>query len=478
MLERMMANGFPPKLVPGFLLTTALLFSGASLLMPHLWFCAVIGLGMFFHLVWCHTRHALSAGTYGLIFGTGTGALSTLWLFDTLPLTTHGITVPFLDLILVYGVFSLLAFCFGCATALGSVALFYIRNSMFAGLLVAPLWLITEELRAGVFTLVSAGPQTPFEFHFSLPALAYPLTESSYLLQLADPFGIHGLSFALALMAGTIALLLRLRTHKLALSFSLTVGALVLLLPLLHPYARPAPTHATRVALISSTLELGESPARLLPLFEEVYASSSTDVIVFPENITPSSLSVSKLSTQGPSLIYSENVGTAMRTTLRARDGSIETQDKRFLVPFGEYLPSLVANHLGALFPIPSVTNVLKRAATAVTPGKNFAVLNEGGVRIGALLCSEILSPSLYKDLVATTNADILVNLSSRSWFHESKLLHQKIIQAGRIQAVSNRKPLLVATNGAPSFALSPLGILVASTSWGEERVLWVDVSF
>jgi apolipoprotein N-acyltransferase len=480
MLERMTASSVPAKLVPALLLFLALLFSCTSLLVQELWPSSLIGLSLFLYLLWRHTKNALSAGIYGLIFGTGTGGASILWLFDTLPLTTHGITNPILGFLLVYSAFSITAFCFGLATSIGSIAIFHIRNSAFAGLLVALLWFITEELRMGAFALLTTGLQTPLELHFSLSALAYPLTESSFLLQLADPFGIRGLSFALALIAGTLALLpgfLKNRTRTL---FPLIASTLLLSLPLIHPYTPPSSTHTVRVALITSRVSHGESHESLRPLFEEASRDPLVDLIVFPENITPRSIypsDIPDLLHTKAMLIYSEETAHAMRITFEARNGNVQTQDKQFLVPFGEYLP-VVGGRIGTFFPVPIVTRAIQDAMTAVIPGESFAVLEDDGVRIGALLCSEILSPSLYKDLVHATDADLLVNLSSRSWFHESRLLDAKILQAGKIQAVMNRKPFLLAGNNAPSFALSSFGSVIASTTPGEERVLWVDVSF
>jgi apolipoprotein N-acyltransferase len=98
------------------------------------------------------------------------------------------------------------------------------------------------------------------------------------------------------------------------------------------------------------------------------------------------------------------------------------------------------------------------------------------GVRFGGLMCSDMLSPFLYRHLAREERADVLVNLSNQFWFHGSRHLHHKSLQMARVHAVRNRLPLLVANNMASSYAFDANGRLLAESAWGESGVMVVEV--
>jgi len=98
------------------------------------------------------------------------------------------------------------------------------------------------------------------------------------------------------------------------------------------------------------------------------------------------------------------------------------------------------------------------------------------GVRIAGLLCSDIVSPYLYRKFVQEQKPDLLINLANHFWFHGSRTLHSKTLQMARVHAVQNRLPMIVANNVAPSFALDPAGRVIAQSSWGARGVLYVEL--
>ncbi len=98
------------------------------------------------------------------------------------------------------------------------------------------------------------------------------------------------------------------------------------------------------------------------------------------------------------------------------------------------------------------------------------------GVKIGSLLCSDLLSPSLYRTLSHREGAQILVNLANQFWFHHSHTLYWKTVQMARVHAIQNRSPFILANNAAPSFALDRRGNFIAESDWGKTKALYVSV--
>ena len=95
---------------------------------------------------------------------------------------------------------------------------------------------------------------------------------------------------------------------------------------------------------------------------------------------------------------------------------------------------------------------------------------------IGSLLCSEILSPQLYRDLVKNQDANILINLSHTSWFNGSKSLFNKMKQMAKVHAVQNRTYFIQTSNGLPSFVLDYNGKTVMETNQGETKIIYIDI--
>ncbi len=98
------------------------------------------------------------------------------------------------------------------------------------------------------------------------------------------------------------------------------------------------------------------------------------------------------------------------------------------------------------------------------------------GVKIGGLLCSDLLSPSLYPSLVREGSAEVLVNLANQFWFHNSRILYWKTLQLARVHAVQSRTPFVLANNAAPSFVLDRQGNVLVESRWGETSVLYASL--
>lgn len=124
--------------------------------------------------------------------------------------------------------------------------------------------------------------------------------------------------------------------------------------------------------------------------------------------------------------------------------------DKRRLMPFGEssILPRFLRDQ--------SAVREEYRA------GNSDAALSLGSHRLGVSICYEDILHRNFRSAVATSNPDLLINLTSDSWFRLTAAsgLH---LNLARLRAVEHRRFLLRSTTTGVSSLVSPTGEVVWS---------------
>jgi len=141
--------------------------------------------------------------------------------------------------------------------------------------------------------------------------------------------------------------------------------------------------------------------------------------------------------------------------------------DKRFLLPFGEYIP------FGETFP---KLYEWSPQSGHVTSGTSWAPLPYEDKRITALVCYEDIVPGFVNEAVEKARPHLLVNLTNDAWFGDTwePWMHHAL---ARLRAVEHHLYLVRATNTGVSSIIDPVGRLlgrtdtfVATTMTGEIR--------
>ncbi len=140
-------------------------------------------------------------------------------------------------------------------------------------------------------------------------------------------------------------------------------------------------------------------------------------------------------------------------------DGTVRGRyDKNRLLPFGEFIPwadrfPTWAARLHDRMP----------DSPLLEPGQGPVVLEDGKLRVGALICYE----DLFPDLVATTaraRPNLLVTVANLAWFGDSAT--PELAQAlATLRAVEARRDLVRATNSGVSSLSDALGRTLARSS-------------
>jgi apolipoprotein N-acyltransferase len=143
-------------------------------------------------------------------------------------------------------------------------------------------------------------------------------------------------------------------------------------------------------------------------------------------------------------------------------DGSVPPPYfKQILIPFGESIPFASS--------VPWLAKLNARAGifTAGSGPRVFAIAMRGPdgtartLRVAPLICYEDTIPDLARD-ATRAGAELLVNLTSDSWFGRSVALRQHHLIAS-FRAIENRRYLVRATTTGLSAVVDPLGRTIAS---------------
>ncbi len=134
-----------------------------------------------------------------------------------------------------------------------------------------------------------------------------------------------------------------------------------------------------------------------------------------------------------------------------------EAYHKQNLVPFGEFIP------FKQLLPNP----LRKLADTAVGEdlfkGKGVKVFNTAHGKIAPSICFEIIFPRIIKKQ-SQTGAELLVNISNLSWFHDS-IIKDQFIAFGAFRAAENQKPMVIAANTGYSVFIGANGKILGKSA-------------
>lgn len=367
-------------------------------------------------------------------------------------------------------------------------------------LIVPSFWIISEYLRAWIFSLVLWGPEASLAPHWSFGNLGYTLIDTP-LIFWSRFAGLYGVSFLVVLANVLIFLLLtrrlKLSVYKIA-ALIFAVSAIIILPGRMFSVSSAAKT--LRVALV----QINVSPvffnaSELSSLWEKARPADKTsiqpDIVVLPENSGVFSsigdrekelLNRIFPDQDRPGLIitsfqrfYDPGGGRRIaQMVYRNQKGElIAFQEKFFLVPTGEFLPA-VFKILIRLSGNQKIIDYFEKERAVEPAAFNEKPVAYSSTSVGALFCTASVSPLLYREL-SRQGAELLINVISLRTFHEYPLVYPYLIYQlrtfARFQAVSNAKSFLQSANAGPVLAIDHNGSVAAEIEGRGNQVLFSD---
>jgi apolipoprotein N-acyltransferase len=347
----------------------------------------------------------------------------------------------------------------------------------------AVFWTAMEFLRSHLLT------------GFPWALLGHALYDRPMLIQIADTFGVYGVSFLLVLVNGALAIGIlaagkrswcgRPVAPRAALAVGGTTVVLVAAAVIYGAFriqsieTRAAAAPAIRVAVIQGDIRQDvkwDIRFRLetTGIYDRLSLSAArhgADLIVWPETATPFfygldlglTARVQKtIRTAGvPFLIGSPRVapgpnGDAYYNSAYLIGPDARTlgrYDKVHLVPYGEYVP------LRRWMPF---IGKLVAQVGDFSAGRKGRVLTWDHHRLGPLICYELIFPELARAMVRN-GAQLLVNITNDAWFGRSSAPFQHFSTAV-FRAIETRRAVARAANTGISGFVDPAGRILDAT--------------
>jgi len=474
---------------------------GIGFVIPVLWPVGLIAIALFFSFLLNTT--ALKTLVVGSVYiWLLKYLLALIWYWSVYPIDWVPIDPGAAQITVIF----LYWFTSAVWLALGGgvlAAVFYlikkpVHNQIVLFLTFPFLWVLSEVSGSYIFSIFTNGTGGFVNIHFSFGYTGYLLAEHAILIHLSTFFGVYGLSFLfVALSVGFLACF---QSHYNK-YFLPSLGLLILIVTAHIPASRSQKTYSeyVTVSIIDTQLsaqELSNETERTLitnEIHEAVFAvlETESDYIVLPEDSrvftdfinNDSVLSYIQFRNQttettiidsGPTITPAGNIVSAY--VIDPENNQYTTVQKKYLVPQGEYIPTLYKQALSlflASTTLQEITNGINYISGSETIQKEIS-----GQAPGILFCFESVSPLSVRNLLAERpTIPFVVHPISHSWFREPKILWQQLDSMLRIQAIWNDVHIVVAGRNAPGKLILPNGEII-TPNYTREGNRWKSAEF
>lgn len=358
-------------------------------------------------------------------------------------------------------------------------------TSAWAFLVIPALWILAEFIRSYITTFAALGPGGTLGNFFSFGSLGYALvnTPLGYAGRLV---GMYGLSFVVVTInLGIYALIKKhWKTSMVAIISAIALGVI-------GYFAYLPPRVKEHVSVIQLAQKDRSSYAsELTNKLKNSDRNVPSKLIVMPEyanffdygNEATNSSLLQTLTQNEPALVVfsrSKNNPEGLRKNeivYKSSSGSeISTQEKNFLVPTGEYMP-YVLQFILKVFNEDQITAVFNNSVGVAKGGLKEHPVKYGQTGYGALACSGVIAPQLYRDLTLD-GAEVLINTASLDVFKDVSSFRDQSTSMARFIATSNARPFLQSARGSKAFIMNSNGKMLAQSSGDDVDVLSADVA-
>jgi|GEM_PF-4770523 len=327
---------------------------------------------------------------------------------------------------------------------------------------------------------------------FAWISAGYSLTPDLLWIQMADLIGIHGLNFSVYLISFLIVRLFhhekKMRGHSLKILLLLLFAFHIYGLVRLQTLNNTVKAKGLNIGWVQSNIAQTDKWNRskrkeIIQKHQSLtlkLSRQNPDLIIWPEAAIPQSFSqnlkllppasvegnTSKILLGAPSFEFKNQKKTHYNSAfLVGSDGVIEQRyDKRHLVPFGEFIPSLGIG-LDKRLPV---------LAGMFTPGKDLRPMKIGTHLFGVSICYESLYPQLFRQL-KDKGATFFVNITNDAWFDSSSGPFQHL-RFSTIRAIENRMHIIRVSNTGISALFNPTGRLKFQTELFQDNIQMVHI--
>lgn len=427
-------------------------------------------------------------------------ALTSRWLLYTFSLNWANLQSGASAVSATIFVWLLLSFTLGTSFGIFALLAFKLKTGTVLDSIIMPsIWIFAEYLKAWIFMLTFWGPGGTLAPYWTMGNLGYVLVDTKFIFwsRLA---GVYGVSFIIVFVNAAIFLLLNNAGTAIKKIKAVAVLSIIILSLIILPnwlFSVQPEKKLLQVALLQTDSPFGFAPSKALIALWKTLKSGEInlvqpDLVIFPEDsqsmafmnaddkillrhLFPDENRPGLIITSVNETGFSVDAPKEMTIYRNQKGELIDSQEKTFLIPAGEFLPIAVKMFVN----IGGNPEIAERftETRVLTPGnKPEYPVSFGATKIGTLLCSGILSSSLYRSL-AKGGAEILINPASLIIFNHNPLLFSQIKNMARFQAIANGRPFIQSANGGQAFYINENGKIVAETKSSEAQFILANVA-
>jgi len=298
--------------------------------------------------------------------------------------------------------------------------------------------------------------------------------------------GVYGVTFAVAICAGCLVLLVYEQGKKLANAGLLLVavlmsGGLLRLVDWAEPAGKPLTASLIQGNIPQELKWIPQERQPTIDLYTRLTRQHwNSDVIIWPETALPAYYHqaeefLKQLAREAHANNTSMLIGVPYmdinngqrryyNSAVVLNNSDIQFYHKYHLVPFGEYVPLkwLLGDFLGFLrIPMADFSHSDKHAPLVSMSGLKGAV---------SICYEDAFGEEVINGLPA---ANFLINISNDAWFGDS-LAPRQHLQKAQVRALETARPMLRATNNGISAVIDHTGKILASSPLFKQDVLTV----
>jgi apolipoprotein N-acyltransferase len=354
----------------------------------------------------------------------------------------------------------------------------YSVKKIYHPLIFAITLMFAEVFRSLAISLLYYGENTTVNLHFTSGTLGNALSTTP-LIEFAYFGGVFSLTFVLGYLVYSAITQEHRRTYW---KHMLTCIVLLVLTHYMLPTYGPA--QPTKVAVITTNFPIPKDEAvenYFLEQNDKVHkmtlslAQLQPDIIVYPEDtrylVYLPSEEREALSTTFPTTLIIDGITTRIDNKSANASFLYSTQRKKatqwgksLLLPFNEYIPYVFRYAFSFFVPEENLGTYIQNHTYTPVYSQKTTVFN--GLRVGTLICSEILSYKTIQNL-KKEGPSLVFFQSHLNVFHDNPLFRIHLYSFTKVAAAQLRRPLISSTNGAPSLLVSAHGKIISAIPTG-----------
>lgn len=429
-----------------------------------------------------------SVGLFGrmFLFSFVSISISTSWFLSAFPLDWLKITDPFLSILIIVPLWLSFVVAMSLTIAFWPLLIRKLQTGlMFVdAFLGASLWVMIEYLRSWVLAIGIYSKETLFGPHHTYYSVAYPVSNIPMVRELFPFGGMYLVSFFVIFSNYFFyyCVMSYLKNKRISNSFYLValflVGTICFSMLVLQCIRSKGVVGNSFTATVVNMQEPSGSTVQIVNERTRLalsYLSSMNNpdgIIIFPENINVLPLNVDgMLDKKVPgdrNLIIGSFTGHQFYNMyfFTSFDKKVEYYSKQLLMPIGEYNIFWVNFLIQKSNPEhwKNVYDIVKRTTKKGLNQNVFPYQRVKGLVFGGSLCSENISPYIYRN-ETRMGATVLLNIASHAPFHGSSLLARQTLAINTVRALENGRYFITSSNYSPSFVVTDEGNLVYTSA-------------